>query len=357
MRVLAMVRIDKIRINDAKRLRQAGLMSGSLSLIEQEIRTFAEFPQISVFTVSDEDVLLSMVKMHHMDRKRCRVHLDYVFAQGTDKDMKAAVVAKATEHALIREGYHKITVTLSGKEAYLEECLLSLGYVQEAILADEIMSGGLYEDAGLFRLLSADYRAYNCCFVPFAQGVAVVTGDSQYVTGVKLHRFGSKLHEGFVLNVARQLRLVDGDGVLINDRSLYEMSQDDIDILPGEVAKAYVQISNYFSKTLSRFDFNYRLPYGTDFQRKVWSTVAGVGYGNVASYEDIAMEISGGDRIKAKNLTRAVGNACSDNPMMLLIPCHRIIGKDGKIAGFAAGVEVQDFLLTLEAFSYVTSLV
>ena len=61
MRVLAMVRIDKIRINDAKRLRQAGLMSGSLSLIEQEIRTFAEFPQISVFTVSDEDVLLSMV--------------------------------------------------------------------------------------------------------------------------------------------------------------------------------------------------------------------------------------------------------------------------------------------------------
>ena len=57
-----------------------------------------------------------------------------------------------------------------------------------------------------------------------------------------------------------------------------------------------------------------------------------------------------GDRNIAKKLTRAVGSACSENPIPVIIPCHRVIGKDGKLVGFSGGVDFKDFLLQLEAF-------
>ena len=186
----------------------------------------------------------------------------------------------------------------------------------------------------------------------------MVTGGNYYIDSIRLYRFGAQLNSGFVLNVARQLRLVDKEGRLLPDEDgIYAMQDEEIDVLPEELSRAYTQIYNYFAKNSSSFDLNLKYTFGTDFQKSVWNAVSGIRYGSTRSYEDIALEISDGDISKAKNLTRAVGNACSDNPFMLVVPCHRVIGKDGKLAGFSAGVEVQDFLLTLEAFTYVTSLI
>ena len=68
------------------------------------------------------------------------------------------------------------------------------------------------------------------------------------------------------------------------------------------------------------------------------------------SYEDIALDLTGGDKVSARNLTRAVGAACGDNPLPILVPCHRIIGKDGRLVGFSGGLEIKEFLLNHEMF-------
>ena len=353
-----MVTLDKIRLGDARRLRDAGLVSGSVSMIEDEFRSYVSFAQIDVLVAQSDNEPVALVKLYHLDRSRCRVHLKVVISAELSGDLYYELMDRITYHALVESGYHKLTVNISSSNSFFEDPCVKLGYIQESVLFDEIENNGLYEDAGLFRILSADYRNYNACFVPFDIGVAVITGNNDQIDGIRLYRFGDRLPAGFILNVAKQLRIVDGSGCLLGPgEDLFIMRDDDIKLLPREVARAYKQVSDYFGKRSSRFDLNLDLSSGTDFQRKVWEEISRIKYGDTRSYEDIALLISDGDRTKAKNLTRAVGNACSENPVMLAVPCHRVIGKDGKLAGFSAGVEVQDALLTLEAFSYVTSIV
>ena len=68
--------------------------------------------------------------------------------------------------------------------------------------------------------------------------------------------------------------------------------------------------------------------------------------------EDIALALTGNDRVAARNLSRAVGSACADNPIPIFVPCHRVIGKDGRLVGFSGGVENKEFLLEHEIFGF-----
>ena len=85
--------------------------------------------------------------------------------------------------------------------------------------------------------------------------------------------------------------------------------------------------------------------------KRIYEAVKKIPYGYTRSYEDIALELTGGNKTEARKLTRAVGHACSENPVPIIIPCHRVIGKDGKLVGFTGGVEFKDFLLTHELFA------
>lgn len=101
------------------------------------------------------------------------------------------------------------------------------------------------------------------------------------------------------------------------------------------------QLSKYFSRELTDFDLSLR-PAGTDFQKEVWQALRTIPYGETVSYRAIADSI---DRPKA---VRAVGNANGRNPLPIVIPCHRVIGKDGSLTGFGGGLPVKSFLLDLE---------
>lgn len=81
---------------------------------------------------------------------------------------------------------------------------------------------------------------------------------------------------------------------------------------------------------------------GTDFQKKVWEELCKVGYAETVSYGQIAQ------RIGNPKAVRAVGMANNRNPISIVIPCHRVIGKDGKLVGYGGGLERKEFLLELE---------
>lgn len=102
------------------------------------------------------------------------------------------------------------------------------------------------------------------------------------------------------------------------------------------------ELSEYFSGMRDCFDIPLILD-GTEFQRKVWRELLNVPYGKVVSYKDIAQKIG---HVKS---VRAVGQACHQNPILLIVPCHRVVGKGGQLGGYAAGVEMKRFLLDLES--------
>ncbi|MBO4691650.1 MAG: methylated-DNA--[protein]-cysteine S-methyltransferase [Bacteroidales bacterium] len=108
------------------------------------------------------------------------------------------------------------------------------------------------------------------------------------------------------------------------------------------ITLAIKQLNQYFSKRRKSFNVPY-LEMGTEFQKKVWNNLKDVPYGKTTSYADIAKEIEEPEAI------RAVANVCGDNALSLIIPCHRAIGSDGSLVGYAGGLPVKRFLIDMES--------
>ncbi|MEY9974516.1 methylated-DNA-[protein]-cysteine S-methyltransferase [Lysinibacillus sp. RC46] len=109
-----------------------------------------------------------------------------------------------------------------------------------------------------------------------------------------------------------------------------------------EKLQRYVkQLKAYFNKELTEFDVPVHVK-GTQFQLAVWNALKELPYGTTTTYSDIA------HRIGNPKAVRAVGSAIGANPILAIIPCHRVIGKDGKLTGFRSGLAMKEFLLELE---------
>lgn len=102
------------------------------------------------------------------------------------------------------------------------------------------------------------------------------------------------------------------------------------------------ELKEYFS--YKRKSFSVALnPQGTEFQQKVWQQLRKIPFGGRWSYKDLALTLG------SANYCRAVGMANSRNPISLIVPCHRVIGHDGKLVGYTGGLNIKDWLLAHEA--------
>jgi methylated-DNA-[protein]-cysteine S-methyltransferase len=110
----------------------------------------------------------------------------------------------------------------------------------------------------------------------------------------------------------------------------------------GEVfAEAVEQLTAYFAGELTEFDLDLDLG-GTEFQRKVWTALRTIPYGETRSYGEIAMQIG------SPAASRAVGMANGRNPIGIIVPCHRVIGSTGGLTGYGGGLDRKRQLLALE---------
>ena len=105
------------------------------------------------------------------------------------------------------------------------------------------------------------------------------------------------------------------------------------------------QLAEYFAGERTRFTLPIKYTTGTPFQHSVWNALREIPYGETRSFEDIAVAIGNPKAV------RAIGQANHNNPMLLLVPCHRVINKNGSIGGFGCGVEVKRQLLQLEGLN------
>lgn len=105
--------------------------------------------------------------------------------------------------------------------------------------------------------------------------------------------------------------------------------------------KVYTQILEYMDGKRATFDIPYRLE-GTDFQKKVWQSLCDIPYGETRSYKQIA------ELLGTPNGSRAIGNANNHNPLLIVVPCHRVISSKGVLRGYAGGIAMQQQLLDIE---------
>ena len=105
--------------------------------------------------------------------------------------------------------------------------------------------------------------------------------------------------------------------------------------------EVYRQLQEYFSGQRTEFSLPYKLR-GTAFQQQVWAQIAKIPYGQTAAYKDIAQAV---DKPRA---FQATGRAVGANPLAIIIPCHRIVGNNGELTGYAFGIAMKKTLLDLE---------
>lgn len=103
----------------------------------------------------------------------------------------------------------------------------------------------------------------------------------------------------------------------------------------------FQQVMEYLSGQRREFDFPYSL-HGTPFQEKVWQALRAIPYGETRTYGQIAAAVG------SPKACRAVGMANHQNPILLAVPCHRVIGASGKLVGYGAGLDMKEALLALE---------
>jgi methylated-DNA-[protein]-cysteine S-methyltransferase len=127
--------------------------------------------------------------------------------------------------------------------------------------------------------------------------------------------------------------------VFFKDRKKQEILEEKETPLIKEAAK---QLGEYFGYKRKTFDLPLA-PRGTEFQKKVWDALLDIPYGETRGYGEIAAIIGN------PKASRAVGMANNRNPIVIIIPCHRVIGADGSLTGFGGGLEIKQKLLDFEA--------
>ncbi|MBC8584002.1 methylated-DNA--[protein]-cysteine S-methyltransferase [Youxingia wuxianensis] len=139
-----------------------------------------------------------------------------------------------------------------------------------------------------------------------------------------------------------KIGLAEEDGAITNvffgnTVSPKEFTQEETPLLK----QAAAQLKEYLAGKRQKFDI-FLCPRGTEFECQVWWALKEIPYGETKTYSEIAKALG------RPGASRAVGRAVSQNPLSIFLPCHRVIGKDGSLTGYAGGLKMKKFLLELE---------
>ena len=155
--------------------------------------------------------------------------------------------------------------------------------------------------------------------------------ENNYIVGINLIETLNKTNKTLNINILNNNVLPSHIEITYNkNKNLSPLLQETIK-----------QLQEYFDGNRKEFNLPVKLK-GTDFQIKVWQELQKIPYGQTISYSELAK------RINCPKAIRAVGGACGKNPIPIIIPCHRVLGKNGNLTGFSGGINYKEKLLILE---------
>ena len=140
------------------------------------------------------------------------------------------------------------------------------------------------------------------------------------------------------------IKISEKDGKIIGLGFSDYKKENEIEKETDPIRKTYLQLTEYLYGKRKNFDIEIEM-IGTEFQKKVWKELLNIPYGETRSYKDIAIAIGN------EKACRAVGNANNKNPIAIIVPCHRVVGSDGSMTGYAGGLNIKEKLLKIEKCS------
>jgi len=136
--------------------------------------------------------------------------------------------------------------------------------------------------------------------------------------------------------------LIEGDHLGVSSISTKDISEAVSTNIPSVLAEAVKQLQEYFEGNRKEFTFPLHIK-GTEFQQKVWKSLLEIPFGKTTSYLEQSKKLGNTKAI------RAVASANGKNPLSIVVPCHRVIGSNGSLTGFASGLWRKEWLLTHES--------
>ena len=333
---MADIRLSPIRILDSSKIREQRILDPVTDDVPSFIRAVLSDSNRKYFTASliedQKEQLFGVLGLENYSAKNRSADAVMYFPDTAlsgdlpdiSQEHRTSAFDSLLRYAFFDQQIHRVSMLIPVTDEESEKILLSCHMQQEAVLDEALYVDGAYCDGALFSLLDSEYPDYSVGFVPFRKGVVAIRGDNEVIEMTRFFSYGKPVEGNLERNVAIRTGIADSSGVLKEEGSpeykdLFDMQ------FPKEVMRCMTEL-------------------------KVWDQVSTIPYGVTKSYEDIALDLTGGDKVSARNLTRAVGAACGDNPLPILVPCHRIIGKDGRLVGFSGGLEIKEFLLNHEMF-------
>ena len=231
----------------------------------------------------------------------------------------------------------------SDRPPFYHEILTRSGFRHDGTMRDHCFRRDHYADAGILSMTGIEFMRCSTGLVPLLGEHLIVRAsyDRVFEIGViKRDEPMPPIAEELIRKTPPHTDsgLGDDSGDGIHDPQAYPY-----------VIRVLRELREYLEGKRKVFELEPEYHDATEFQKTVWAATIKVPFGQTQSYEAISQQI--GIHRQGKNptiLSRAVGTALSRNPVMIVIPCHRIIGKDGKLRGFAGGLDIKDFLLTHE---------
>ncbi|KAB1066847.1 methylated-DNA--[protein]-cysteine S-methyltransferase [Tamlana haliotis] len=132
-----------------------------------------------------------------------------------------------------------------------------------------------------------------------------------------------------------------GDTQGISSVTVLNSEEKITDVIPEALLEGVTQLQDYFKGERQQFDLTLN-PQGSDFQKRVWKQLQQIPYGKTLSYLELSKQVGDAKAI------RAVANANAKNPLWIITPCHRVIGSDGSLTGYAGGLHRKQWLLNHE---------
>lgn len=348
----------RLRLSDAGRLRQAGLdlpgqeSVGRLRLALSELqRSCGRAIWLVSQSGADGETIKGLFGLQEIDRagRRFRLHL-FGYPQGPDRQLLLTAVWRA----FFDLDAYRLEWEIGGAERHWLPVLNQDGWREEGRLELARPCPGTFrrEDVLLLCLQKPSQPFRSVAFVPFRQAVLALVADDEGVWQTDFVRYGRPCLDPFIQETAQYMHLLDSQGNVPDLDSFAARLGGRAWVCPEQapelLRQAASQVHEYFQGKRRVFDLPLHLDQGSPFQQRVWQELRQIPHAVTRTYEAVAEAIGPDDTNDARKLARAVGSACSANPIPLIVPCHRVIGKDGKLVGFSGGLDIKAYLLSYE---------
>ena len=356
---MAPLTLDALRIADHRALVDDELLERPLRAARSRIRAWIEDAQVLPLAIRHEGRAVGAVCLYREAINPRSARIELLLGQAWLAEI-GAILLDVAELAFSRENIHRLEWMQSDAHPVDNRTLHDLGFRLDGLLRHALRDGQAYRDAMLWSILRSDFPLRQYAFVPFPAAIVAIHADAERVHEIRFLRYGEQLEADWCFDAAWEQGLVDRDGRVYARRQLIERlaeAPDPEQRQPAVLREARRQLAEYLHGDRRDFDFPIAEAEGTAFQREVWTQLRAIPYGQTRSYAQLARAVlrAEGEELsaeeeerRARALARAVGGACAQNPLAVVVPCHRVIGENRRLIGFAGGLEAKSWLLDLE---------